>query len=465
MNIDTTSKIIAIISSGVAILTAVFALLRWLWKKSPFSKQFARDLEIVRINTVQDTVNSTCKIDVTIKNKGSQAIFITYMELEVVDIGRDSAKAYLPPSQDYSLDISRLEQIGDIGKVDLSQEIEAGQHDRFTITLSANYLGMGIFTAWKLKPTFFSYEGKIRGEIIEVWLPEPSGVSFEDARQTEIIEEEMPLKYIIEDALEQENQVDPRIRNTVKQYQKRADKLRKKRDTRGWRKEMAMIIKSLNREEQLSPSLRQKLFPDNRSKSTRMPVRNIRKNEDTPIPQTIQKQIAEKTIQYDDHTDFEENHELAYLIHEPDISTFIQLMRDLYNDSKKREQFLEFMETDAFCHNIQSRIKKAVGVKDMNDFYEYIYQADNQTAKDLLTMYAFGIKEIPHKLNEEEEIKQICLCLEIINNCCKDLANDIYYSPNFNTKQFVRKINKEKNLWEIGHAVDRLMRVNRYIAE
>jgi hypothetical protein len=464
MNIETIAKIVGIVSSGIAILTAIVGVVVWAWKKSRFSQKLSRKLEIVKSSVVQDPINSVCTLDVTLKNNGSQDILITRLELEVVDIGRDFAKGPLLASEDYTIDISDLEQVDDVGQVDLSQVIEAGKHDRFTVTLAANYIGMGVFTAWRLKPTFFSKDGRIQGDIFEVWLPEPSGISFEEARKTENIEEEMVLKSIVQSALKEDNAVEASVRQEVETLMKAAEKRLSERDTRGWRREMAVIVNKLGQEEKLGAVLHRKLFPtvdgDQRKKEAH---REQSSGDSQEISSRGGSEEGDKSD--GDHPDPEKSDKFEQLINEPDFAIFTNIFHELYFDLEQREQLRKFIRSEEFCQNVQGRMRKAVGVKDMADCYEYIFMADKHAAKDIFVINGFGSRVIPHKLNEEQDIENISLCLEIIGNCDRHLAGHIIDGQEFNKKLFIKKINGEEDLWRIGHAIERLSRIDTYFAK
>lgn len=101
---------------------------------------------------------------------------LTELTLEVMDIGRDAVTVH-PKSH------------------------EKGPFDRFHVKLVAKELGLGRFTAWKLKPALLSESQAVEGEIVEVWLPRPSGASFEKARDMELAEEIGPIQAIIDNEM------------------------------------------------------------------------------------------------------------------------------------------------------------------------------------------------------------------------------------------------------------------------
>jgi len=158
-------------------------------------KKARGDLRLTDVRVTQDRMPSgpgqaepaKCVVDFWVSNEGGSQVTITAVEFEVVDTARgELIKGAMPASATYDLDLTEVRESGGRVRCPVSQVVEPGTSDRFTVRLAAPGLGSGVFAAWKLTPVLVTNYGSVRGSAIEVWLPFREGdASFETLKYVE----------------------------------------------------------------------------------------------------------------------------------------------------------------------------------------------------------------------------------------------------------------------------------------
>lgn len=197
---STNAGIAAIFIGAVLIVLNVRRILTSFDKTIPpqSGKKAPGDLRISDIRVTQDEPPhgpedlrpTKCLVDFWVSNDGGSQVIITAVDFEVIETARaELVKGPMEPSETYNLDITDLREAGQQAHCPISQVIEPGESDRFTISLIAK-LGLGVFAVWRLLPKLITNYGPIPGKIIEVWLPFPDSVytSLEEMKQMEALE-------------------------------------------------------------------------------------------------------------------------------------------------------------------------------------------------------------------------------------------------------------------------------------
>lgn len=130
---------------------------------------------------------STC-VDFWVTNDGGSQVIITAVELDVVDTARQMlVKGAFQSSVTYDFDMTGVTAQGQHACCPISQIVEPGQSDRFTLRLVAPGLGAGVYAAWQLRPRLVTNYGEIEGDQFEAWLPyQHTGVSFGDLKKSRV---------------------------------------------------------------------------------------------------------------------------------------------------------------------------------------------------------------------------------------------------------------------------------------
>jgi hypothetical protein len=146
------------------------------------------ELTIDRVMVTQDQprtheqyfTEKKCVVDFWVTNRGGSQVVVLAVDFEVLETGRaELVKGPMPSSATYDLDLTDLTKTGQHAVCPTSQVIAPGESDRFSISLVAR-LGLGVFAAWKLRPTVQTNFGDLVAAPVEVWLPfVDSGTSFE----------------------------------------------------------------------------------------------------------------------------------------------------------------------------------------------------------------------------------------------------------------------------------------------
>lgn len=118
----------------------------------------------------QKPEQKVCLIDFRVMNTGGKSISISRVRFTVMSINPDMHAAYSDMSKVYDLNIGALKKVGDQAECPVSQVVEAGQSDRFGITLAAD-LGGGR-CEWILEPSLVTSNGIITGQRVHVCLPD-----------------------------------------------------------------------------------------------------------------------------------------------------------------------------------------------------------------------------------------------------------------------------------------------------
>lgn len=130
------------------------------------------ELQISAIKVKPNRITNSTLIEFYTVNKGNSIILIHEIRFELIDIVTGSIGGYLPSSHNYQLDISNLVKIGHTRIIDVSQEINPRESDRFSVTIIAKELPEGIERGWRLLPILTSNYGNTIGDTLEIWFPE-----------------------------------------------------------------------------------------------------------------------------------------------------------------------------------------------------------------------------------------------------------------------------------------------------
>lgn len=448
--------ILGIITSIIAIITAIITVIKFFWRKSSASQKLSRRLRIIRITATQDKGSNSCLLDLEVKNLGKTAILLTELTLEVMDIGRYAVKGFLPVSQTYDLDISHLEQIGDIAKVSLNQTVHPESHvegpfDRFNVKLVAKELGLGRFTAWKLKPALHEESQAVEGEIVEVWLPRPPGVSFAEARSMELAEEIGPVQAIIDNGMKYNKNITAETREKIQLLLKQSEESLTKRDTRAWRKQMGTILQKLGAEDEITPYpyIKAKLFGDLEEfqKNTKLSNSKYMGSGKTYLKEEVtENHISESKIEK------LHKNEKANPFEEILRKNNLTEIRSLLNTEsfQKQKQFNDFLESLDFIDRIQQLIMDETDLEVVALFLDELSSASKVAAEDILKLNGFYLLIIPHKLNAETNVRKIGLFIKTAVGISWSTGKRILYESEFDHSEFIRKINTEPDIDEIG---------------
>lgn len=443
-------SILGIIVSAITIITAVITAVRFFWRKSSVSRRLIRRLKIIRITATQDLGTNSCMLDFTVRNVGNTEILITELTLEVIDIGRDAAKGFLPASHTYDLDISDLEQIGDVANIPLSQTVlPGGKHDRFKVRLVARELGLGRFTAWKLRSALHSESQSIKGETVEVWLPRPSGASFDEARAMELAEEKGPIQAIIEDQLEHNKEITEGVRREVHTLLQQSQELILKRDTRAWRKIMGTILLILDMEDEIDPMLRSRFLYPSENTEKRSELSNV-DNTNGGVSRAKEQQtenINSQTI-VKEQQESEETDSVKRIMSGSNLNEICSVLR--LDDLSQQDRFEDFLESLEFTDRIQQLIMDETDLESVALFLDELSTISKQSAEDILKLNGFYTLIIPHKLNAGTDVRKIALFIKAILDVDRDSGKHILYETEFDHSELIRKINAEPDINEIG---------------
>jgi len=165
------------IIASVVIPLIIAAIGYWASRKP--QQKASGALEILDIQVIQtpakeaiiDPRKNKCLIDFRVSNAGGSTVLINKVQFKVLDVVKVSIKGYVDFSKIYDLDISALNSINDIATVSVSQEIKAGEVDRFGISLVATRMPHGFEMGWRLQPILFTNYGEVAGKLLEVWFP------------------------------------------------------------------------------------------------------------------------------------------------------------------------------------------------------------------------------------------------------------------------------------------------------
>jgi hypothetical protein len=152
------------------------------------------------------------------------------------------------------------------------------------------------------------------------------------------------------------------------------------------------------------------------------------------------------------------------LINVTHFREFTEYLERLYFDIGSTERFRTFIESEAFGKDMQRRIGDAVGVRDIALCLDSIILVSIDAARTILSHRGFGPSVLPGKLNEEEDIEGIGLCLELLGKCDPILLESVEESDDFDMKKFIQKINNEKDVYKVGHTIERVWREDRTFA-
>jgi hypothetical protein len=110
-------------------------------------------------------------VDFRVTNKGELPVSISRVRFKVLSVEEIPTKGGLPFSANYDLDISSLWQVGQTAEVAVAHQLTASETDRFSVTLTARKMGMGVFRVWLLQPTLITSNGDVEGTPIRLGLP------------------------------------------------------------------------------------------------------------------------------------------------------------------------------------------------------------------------------------------------------------------------------------------------------
>ncbi len=446
--------LLGIITSAIAIITAGIATVKFLWSKSSFSKRLAKRLKTIELMTTQDKSTNSCVLDFTFQNLGTTEILLTELTLEVIDIGRDAVKGFLHASHTYELDISDLEQIGDVARIPLKQIVPpGGKHERFKVRLVAKELGLGRFTAWRLKPILYSESQSIECEIVEIWLPKPSGASFDDARSMELAEETGPIQALINNQLELNRELTEETRTEIHKLLEHAEESLSKRDTREWRKRMAVVLKNLYIEDDIDPILRARFS---------YPYRSTKKHSE-PSAQEHAKSTSSPTM--GQQTESHESQTRDQKQQEPKGASLVEQAlsaSDLneigfvlhIDDSSQQNSLDDFIKSLEFTDKVQQLIMDESDLETVALFLEELNTINQQSAEDILKLNGFYTLILPHNLNAGTNVRKIALLIKCILSVNRDSGLHILHESEFDHSEFIRKINAEPDIGEIALCFD-----------
>jgi hypothetical protein len=122
-----------------------------------------------------------CIVDFWVTNRGGSQVVVLGVDFEVLETGRaELVKGPMPSSATYDLDLTDITTAAQHAECATSQIIAPGESDRFSIALVAR-LGLGVFAAWRLRPTLKTNFGDVPAPPVEMWLPFVDGdTSFEE---------------------------------------------------------------------------------------------------------------------------------------------------------------------------------------------------------------------------------------------------------------------------------------------
>lgn len=128
-------------------------------------------LEVTDIIVDDYRPDFNASLDFRVANQGNSGLSISRIRFKVAAVEKINARAFLPSSAQYNLDISDLTEPGEQAEVTVSQEVPQGSDDRFTVLLTARKMRDAVFRVWKLTPILVTSEGEVEAKEITVGLP------------------------------------------------------------------------------------------------------------------------------------------------------------------------------------------------------------------------------------------------------------------------------------------------------